>query len=366
MRQTIDTYIRQSERFLENADESIPVEVALSAAGPDLREAHIYQRKRLQKRNINLWIEEFGIENNELSWENQTGYIPVVTGISNIVDHFADGIQYVEYYKKHTKGIRRYIHQNGTVNEIRKSICREYYVKDKMGEAKEVLSVDVAGKIHGLYRRNTEFFPEERFAKKVSGEDSALYFMVPFCGLIASFILITFLGMIASSFANPNVFWFSPILLTMGGVVASMRIRKKHMNRRNASREVLGRIRAKYSDFSTENFISMAAGRLKCICYAEDMQELESFVNADLSDFLATHRDVVNCDQIDFFFNNFVVNDQWLYIEAEMDILLDRDCMSRIKQQKETVKVKFIKPADSIMATDFYHDWYVTGVEVLK
>ena len=78
------------------------------------------------------------------------------------------------------------------------------------------------------------------------------------------------------------------------------------------------------------------------------------------------HSDVVNCDQIDFFFKNFVVNDQWLYIEAEMDILLDRDLKSNIKQQKETVKVKFIKPTDSIMATDFYHDWYVTGVEVLK
>ena len=76
MRQTIDTYIRQSEKFLENADESIPVAESLSAAGPDLREALIYQRKRLQKRKINLWIEEFGIENNELSWDNQAGYIP--------------------------------------------------------------------------------------------------------------------------------------------------------------------------------------------------------------------------------------------------------------------------------------------------
>ena len=364
MKETINTYIKQSEAFLEKGNEIIPVEEALSAAGPDLRSALVSQRRRLKKRNLSVWIEEEGIEITETEWENRKLGVALIEGTNNVVDYFADGIQYVEYYEKYTKGIRRYILPNGQISEINRTFCREYYVKDKLGEEKEVLSVDIAGKIHGLYRRNTEFFPQERFPRKTSGEDSSLYFMMPFWGLLFSFMVCTFISMVVACTKTPSIFWYAPVVLGVLAVVAGLVLRQKHMNRRNASRKVVEHIRVRFDDFSIENFIAMAAGRLKCICYAEEMEELADFVNSDLTDFLVTHMDVVNCDQIDFFFREFVETDQWLYIEAEIPVLLDRDKKSHIEQQKETVKMKFIKPTESIMATDFYHDWYVTGVEV--
>ncbi len=348
MKEIINTYKKQVHHFLDNYDESIPVEGALSAAGQDLQEALVMQRRRLNKRRLRLGVEESDIETNSFT------------------ESFHDGSQDIGYFRENLKVNKRYIYQDGKISEIPKLACREYYVKDNLGEAQQVTSVDAAWRIHSLYRRNTEHYDQERFDSKNATEDSFVYFMLPFMGMLAAFFLSIFVTMTISAF-NIRIsikLWYLPTILAGFGVVASLILWKKHKDRRVASREVLSRIRDRFPDFSAEKFMAMAAGRLKCICYAEEARELNTFANTDLSAFVAAHKDVVNCDQRDFFFQSFVAGDEWFCIEAEVPVWLDKDVRSHVKQEKETIHIKFVRPVASIMSIDFYHDWYVAEVEV--
>lgn len=92
--------------------------------------------------------------------------------------------------------------------------------------------------------------------------------------------------------------------------------------KRTKSYKVLQSIREQWSGFCMEKFISMASNRLKCIFYADSMAEIGDFVSCDLK--------------------------------------------TKIKRKKLTVKLRFTRPKESIMSMDFYRDWYIGEIKVIK
>lgn len=347
MKEIVERYKREVQAYLNGAKEP-SVEVALPSAGPDLQEAYAMQRRRLLNRRLSLLVEESSMETED------------------VTEAFHDESRDIGYFQTNFKENKSYIYQNGKCSKLTRYVCREYYVRDNLGEPQKVNSVDTAWIIHSLYRRNTEFYSKERFDAKNSSEDSFVYFLIPFIGFLLSFFLSLFITIAISYFRieSSGKFFYLPVLLGLVGVVTSLILWKKQKDCRVASREVLSRIRDRFPDFSAEYFIGMVAGRLKCFCYAEEADELNAFSNIDLSDFGAAHRDVVNCDQIDFFFKDFMISDECFVIEAKVLLCLDRDVQNHVKQKKECITIQFVRPVGGIMSMDFYHDWYVAKVDV--
>ena len=108
----------------------------------------------------------------------------------------------------------------------------------------------------------------------------------------------------------------------------------------------------------------MTSSRLKRIFYADSMEEIGDFVSCDLSSFLKDYENVVDCETIDFWFEGMSQDDTCQYMDVRQKVLLTGDLGKRMKRKRLIVKLRFMKPLESIMSMDFYHDWYVTSVEV--
>lgn len=204
---------------------------------------------------------------------------------------------------------RNYIFLNLDRCSIRDELWHDYYLLKKGEEEYIISSMDVTDKADSYYKRNTEYCSEEDLE---SGFKLGLLF------------------------------------------------RKKQKESRIASRNLAERIRQQHPEFSLEQFIAQASGRLKCIYFADTQAAVETFVNGDMRDFMKAHQNVVNCELMDFLFGDFFTDGRSETIVASLTMMLDRDeGAHKIKRKTETIKVWFERPIEGIMN----QDWYVAGIE---
>lgn len=339
MKYIVDTYKKERQIFLNSEDE-LPVDTALSSVGADLQEALVLQRRRLKRCGLNLVFEEEAING---------------------------GKQEGEYVKEWIEDKRRYIFQNGSVSKIYGIVRKTYCVKEGADTQKKVAFVETKKISLKPYLRKLKEFWDYYFGDIENVKATLIDGKFVFGGVLLTFALI-FLGIGVSYLFNDNRLVESilgwPILCMWVILAIVLIIRNKPGIERNSSDIALLCIQQKKPDFSSEKFMAMASGRLKCIYYAESPEEIGSFLGGNINDFLEKHKDVVNCEQTGVLFDNFWVTEDYMYMDMEQKVLLDHHRQSRIEQQEETVMVRFMKARDSIMSEDFYHDWYVTGVEV--
>lgn len=222
-------------------------------------------------------------------------------------DMGGEQVYHVRFFSTDT---RNYCFLNLNRCSIRDELWHDYYLLKKGEEEYIISSMDVADKADCYYKRNTEYCSQEDLESKLK------------------------LGLL---------------------------LRKKQKESRIVSRNIADTIRRKFPEFSLEQFIAQASGRLKCIYYADNQAAVETFVNGDLGDFIKNHQNVVNCELMDFHFMNFYSDAQKDTISAKLVVILDRDEGSyRIKRKTETIKVWFERPVEGIMN----QDWYVAGIEI--
>ncbi|MBO5346734.1 MAG: hypothetical protein J6A45_01155 [Lachnospiraceae bacterium] len=339
MRLIVENYKREHQIFL-NSEEELPVDTALSSAGADLQEALVLQRRRLKRHGLNLVFDGEAING---------------------------GKQKGEYVKEWIEDKRKYIFQNGSVSKIYGIVRKTYCVKEDTDAQKKVAFVETKKISLKPYMRKLKEFWDYYFGDIENVKDTLLGGKFVLGGVCLTFALI-FLGIGVNYLFNNNRLVESilgwPILCMWAILAIVLIIRNKPGRERNPSDIALLCILQKKPDFSQEKFMAMASGRLKCIYYAESQEEIGSFLGTDISDFLEMHKDVLNCEQTGVLFDNFWVTEDYMYMDVEQKVLLDLHKLNRIEQQEKTVFVRFMKARDSIMSEDFYHDWYVTDVEV--
>lgn len=339
MRLIVENYKREHQIFL-NSEEELPVDTALSSAGADLQEALVLQRRRLKRHGLNLVFDGEAING---------------------------GKQKGEYVKEWIEDKRKYIFQNGSVSKIYGIVRKTYCVKEDTDAQKKVAFVETKKISLKPYMRKLKEFWDYYFGDIENVKDTLLNVKFFVVGQFWLWALI-FLGIGVTYLFNNN--WFAesilgwPILCMWVILALVMIFRSKPRMEKSTSDIALLCAQQKKPDFSPETFMAMASGRLKCIYYAESQEEIGGFLGTDIRDFLEMHKDVLNCEQTGFLFENFWVYEDYMYMDVEQKVLLDLHKLNRIEQQEKTVFVRFMKARDSIMSEDFYHDWYVTGVEV--
>ena len=75
---------------------------------------------------------------------------------------------------------------------------------------------------------------------------------------------------------------------------------------------------------------------------------------------------VIDCETIDFRFERMSQDENYYYIDVRQKVLLTGDLKTKIKRKKLTVKLRYMRPKDSIMSLDFYRDWYIADIKVSR
>ena len=334
----INSYADNKYELLEKVPEVIDWNMFQKRCVPELVQVFQMQCKRLQKRGIRLKTQE-----NEMSkgWESGKVYF------LKTVNRYQDGSDFIGVLKKKVKRIREFCREDRILAKFKEKIWFTYFVRQEAGEERKLSSEDMALKALGNYSRELEYQPELFFKEQKSMLGWFLYtpWIFVFClkGLTALTMLVVGIGFIWTVFAIKSL--------------VSWRQRVK-------SHKCLASIRQQYPEFYMEKFASMAGNRLKMLFYADSMAEIGDFVSCDLSTFLQTYANVVDCETMDFWFMGMSQDENYEYIDVRQKVLLTGDLGNRMKRKKLTVKIRYMRSKDSIMYTDFYRDWYISEIEV--
>lgn len=342
MKEIVSTYKKEIQQFLNNEAE-VPAEIALPSVGSDLQEALVIQRRRFKKYELKLIFKEAFLK---------------------------DSKQEGEYVKEYIQDTRRYIFESGGGTNISGNVRKAYCVKEDTDAKEKVAFVEVKEISLKPYIRKLKKFIKYYFGDMEYVKSCLEDFKFLFVGILLTFVLGIGLSVVRAIVNNNQPIddlgkwvWPIPCVWVIWAVV--LIIGNKPRLKRKSPRVTMLSIQDRKPDFSPEKFIAMAAARLKCIYYAEAQEEIGAFTEGDLSNFLDAHKDVVNCDLTGFVFEDFIVTKDYMYMIVEQKVILDRNRQSHLEKQEESVMVRFMKARNSIMSEDFYHDWYVTDVEVV-
>ncbi len=339
MKQIVENYKKEVQAYLNDENEP-PVEIALPSVGADLQEAFAMQRRRLKSRELKMIMREAILK---------------------------DGKQEGECLKEYIENTSKYYFKNGENDSISQTVQKAYCVKADMDAKKKVMLVEVKDTPFKPYIKKIQeflqyYFGDTEYIRWALTETCFFLF-----GIALTFVTILLMVGINYVFYDNrpwksvgSLLWPVPfvwVILAIFYIVKNKpRIKKK------SPRTALLSIQSRKPDFLPRQFMAMASSRLKCIYYAESMEDIGSFIDGDLSGFIGNHKSVVNCELAGFIFDDFVVTKDYMHMCVKMDVLLDCNIQGHIEQQEETVMVRFTKVRDSIMSEDFYHDWYVTDV----
>lgn len=366
MADALSLYDEQCRFYLQSPMDTCPLP---EGATPDLQETLVRQRRRLQKLKLEVaFPQPAQAPEKSLTFKGKP-----VKG-----DIYEDGGQDVGCLEKKSKYYTEYYSGTDWIGCIKENIWQQFYIIKDFREAglpsqecwKISSQVRSAGCQHTYGR-----FKEYIYANSIIGDVIVIglksYFL---CFAIAPLSMV---GMGCFYFLSASweggIRWFVKLLafIVLSFCVLSITAISVHFhnmlggfhNRRKSSK-VVAAIRSQKADFCIERFAAMAENRLKCIYYGDTMADIGAFVSNDFSAFLEKHKDVVNCDVVNFWFHKFWQDEENQYIEVCQRVVLTKVMGNRIKRKKKNVKMRFMRPINSIMSTDFYHDWYVTEVKI--
>lgn len=339
MKQIVESYKREVQAYLNDENEP-PVEIALPSVGVDLQEAIAMQRRRLKWCGLKLIMRE---------------------------DSLKEAKQKGEYLMEYIKDTRKYFFKNRENDSISQTVQKAYCVKADMDAKKKVMLVEVKDTPFKPYIKKIQEFLQYYFGDIEHVKASLSNFWFTFIGFFLTIMLALLSTLLHLHFYGNGswgsfcaFFWPIPCMWVIWTIYFI--IQGKPGIKKKSPRTALLSIQSRKPDFSPRQFMAMASSRLKCIYYAESMEDIGSFTDGDLSGFIGNHKSVVNCELAGFIFDDFVVTKDYMHMCVKMDVFLDCNIQGHIEQQEETVMVRFTKVRDSIMSEDFYHDWYVTDV----
>jgi len=345
--------ISNINHILQNTGVSLPVgysgkrESWQLPASDELLEGLNAQRKRLQKRNLQLHRQSLDLSQSSNSYQAQNVY--------------ADGDYLIGRLRKKWKRITTYLRDKRQLSSFSGSTWIDYYIKKEPGEECKVSSLDILG-IWGIFGRYAEYGNSGGKVIQYGCAIIAVMLWILFAFILFVWMLLAFGN---AGGAGLHVLLQTMFILGVGGFVATMfEKRYKLMNQwRTDSRKVVETFRNKEPHFCMEKFIGILNSKMLRMIYADDTEEIGDIIGCDMSMFLRNHASVVNCEIMNFWFTNFREDGDYMYLDVTYRVALERDLSTEIGRNKETIMLQLARPVQGIMQADLYGDWSVVRVE---
>lgn len=359
VKDTINAYRHRKKDCLEGTYDLEIEEKEWGSATADLQRGYILQRKRLAKRCFQVEAEEWDVSRIPF-W----GSIPFLCKES----FFYDGEYPIGCCRKKVKRFMRFTRNQETIGEFQKNLRLHYYTSGEPGEKAKVSGEDV-------------FYTREPFAERAEYWDANRWLLdrIYLVLVIGVYGLLVLMGIIGLGYAIFPIYdkastapAFKVITALLGGLcfMAGYPLKEAGKwyrvlyDKRKRSKEVLQAIQRVKPNFCMEKFLSIADSRIKAIYYMEDNEDVSAFVACDLTNFERINKDVLHCEMISFWFDSFYQDDVNQYIEVTYRAMVFEDAGDRIKHSQCLVEVRFVRPIESIMTTDYYYDWYMDKVKM--
>lgn len=316
------------------------------------------QSERLRKLDINMEAHE--------EWLVSMGDIK---RFSKQPEFIYDGGNLVGHLRKQMKSVVTYYkkphYKWGPGTSFRDNIQKDYYFKEAEDGSFQITAEDVLLQSEE-YNRSCDYWDEKKWNREKLGIGFSL-FALGFFGLIhlssyVVFILCVLGKLDYMALGLSLMLWLSSV----GGVFPLVLYDYKKITSykyRRASIRVLQNIRLTISNFCMNDFVSMAQNRIKSIFYAERMEQVAQFVNFDVHPFILRYAYVINCETLNFWFQDFGQDGENQYIDIKQMLrLTNKEQGNQVKRNILYVKVRFTRPINGIMT----EDWYIDNMEVLK
>ena len=355
----VSSYAENKNELLERTPELIDWNMFRRKISPELVDVLQLQYKRLKKQGLTIKTQE---KHMTKGWESGKEYY------LQYENRYQDGPDSVEVMQKKVKRIREYYRENQMISRIKDKVWFTYFVRKDSGEVRKISSEDMDFMQWGAYGREQEYPLEQNFTQEKHAQWIWNIFCWVFIGIASGIFCYLIYGFLWVSFPDlSEEFMISRSLIGAAGldIVLRARLIMAHLRfrGRTKSNKVLQRIRQQWPDFCMDKFAAMTGSRVKRIFYADSMEDIGDFVSCDFSDFLKDYANVVDCETMDFRFNGISQDENYEYINVRQKVLLTGDLGTKIKRKKLTVKLTYMRSKDSIMYTDFYHDWYISEIK---
>ncbi len=346
---TVIEYQNQRTAFMKDSHDSS----MLAAATEELQQSFVRQQERLRKHNLQIEIQEEDVKplsliGGEVS-DNGGEYIPGC-------------------FQKKSQFTTKYRRNYDEVATFQDNVYACYYVMETPPTGSKLSSVDVIYE-RMTYDRSKEYMDSKPFNLMKVGVIILGILMVilwMLCITAGVFTYLCFFGIRISGWAGVGA---GLCFVTFKGSMALTGLyeqKLRYYQRRRLSRSVVESIRKKVPDFCMEKFVALMDSRLKQMIYAENREELGTFLDCNVEPFLQEHENVVHMERTNFWFEQFHQDNDYLYLVIRQRIYMAEDKDNAIIREFQDIRMRLIKPIAGIMSEDFYQDWYITNVEVCK
>lgn len=271
-------------------------------------------------------------------------------------------------FERNLKRITKYTHGNEEVVTLQDQICQHFYVMDISGENRKVSSMDVVYE-NMSYDRSKEYINRISFKRLKRGVNLMSLLVLFLWAVCMASGCLTF----ALFFARNIPGWASiaiaacVISFNAGMVLTRLYERKWNLyHLREKSRKVVEDIQKEVPDFCMEKLVALMDSRFHQIIYGEKPEEFGTFLDCDISGFRKDHENVINMERTNFWFRKFSREGDYLYLNTLQSVYMTEYKGNAISREVKNIRIQLTKPVNSIMSEDFYEDWYVTDVEIVK
>lgn len=357
----VSSYTGNKNELLHRVPELIDWDMFRRKVSPELVEVLQLQYQRLKKRGVTVRTQERGMKKGFES--GKVYYLQTES-------RYQDGSNSIYVFQKKVKRYREYCREKHEPAGFSDKGWFTYFVRQETGEEKKISSENLEFTwLPGAYGRVSEYQLEQNFQQAKRSFWAWTGSLWVGAGLFSGVSYYLLYGFLWVSFpALPEKIMLGGSLIAATCLDAVLRIFPIKIflryRRRVKSHKVLQSIRQQWPDFCMEKFIAMASNRLKCIFFADSMAQIGEFVSCDLTNILTDYANVIDCEPLDFRFEGMSRDENYYYIDVRQKVLLTRDLGRRIRRKKLTVKLRFMRPKESIMSMDFYRDWYIGEMKV--
>lgn len=140
---------------------------------------------------------------------------------------------------------------------------------------------------------------------------------------------------------NPTFGW----TVLIAGLLAIVAVMEMINLKNGASRTTVTKHKLRRSDplFSEECFVGNLTNKLASIHYAENAEETAPFALCDLSDYLKTCRDVVECRLTSYLLKDFYIDENGQHLKVQTTLTLKRDIDQQIRAETRKLNLHLIR-----------------------
>lgn len=324
------------------------------AASEELQQSLWRQKKRLAKHGLQRELQDKELK-------------PLSFIGGELLD--TDG-KYIPFcFERKLKRTTKYWRNNDEAATFIDDICEHYYAMKEVDESAKITSVDVIYEKMS-YERSKEYIGRKSFGFMDIGIavlGILMIFLWMICWTSALFIFILLMGQGSSVWSSITI---GICIVSFKGSIRLTRYyetRWKLHQRRMRSRSVLESICRQMPEFCMEKIVAFVDSCINQIIYSEGYEEIGSFLECDISNFLQIHENVVHMERTNFWLKKFEQDSEYLYLDVMLSMVMEEYVENSIIREVKDIRIHLMKPIGGIMSEeDFYQDWYVTGVEVVK